>query len=46
MVDHNCGRPNCDESFPDTFRLEKHLHEDHDPPWESIDNYPRAPAKR
>lgn len=43
---HNCRRPDCDESFESELKYDIHLMEDHDVPWESIENYPRAPESR
>lgn len=50
MPELDCTR-DCEESFTGPnglaeLRREKHLAQDHEAPWDEIDNYPRAPSKR
>lgn len=47
----SCTRNDCGETFTGPgflaeLRRERHLSEDHEPPWVEVNKYPRAPAKR
>jgi hypothetical protein len=47
MTDSTCStKDDCQETFRNALRAEIHHAKHHAPPWESEDNYPRAPSER